>query len=227
MDCINTAYRVFTIIEPELRISQISLPVNRYFQYRDNFVHSLSMLSVLARISGFRLLSSLDGKVQYYVYCMGRASTVETHPQFDLITDLLFDRQPDEIIAKSVVPELSPSAIRRYRLKSGLTGARPISPPESMSRVDKLWVQSGYVGIYQTAMRDPKCPDLPSARAALDSLSRLNGYDAPKRSESLTLNVHALGSAQLQTQLAHALQAIPEHERKALLADSAIDILPE
>ncbi len=58
--------------------------------------------------------------------------------------------------------------------------------------------------------------DLPTARATLDSIARLKGYDAPRRTESVSLNLHALGTAALAEQLKAALHSLPEHERKSL-----------
>ena len=73
-----------------------------------------------------------------------------------------------------------------------------------------------------------KKPDLVAARSALDSICRLNGYDAPRRTESLNLNLHAMGAGQLAQQLQATIQALPASERAALLrSDPAIETTAE
>jgi hypothetical protein len=55
-------------------------------------------------------------------------------------------------------------------------------------------------------------------------LAKLNGWEAPRRTEAVTLNFHAMQPAQLAGQLQALIGALPESERKSLMAaEPAID----
>ena len=141
------------------------------------------------------------------------------------IVRLILAKTPAEEIARRITPSVSKHAIDRYRTKLKIRTDLPLPCVKSDTSVSKQWVEAEYVEIV-TSAKARRRPDLASARAALDSIARLNGYDAPRRTESVSLNLHALPSAQLAIALQSAVAGLPEHERKALLADHTIDIEP-
>ncbi len=147
-----------------------------------------------------------------------RESTIENHPQRAVIIEGLAKKIPFRKLAASVTPPVTANAVQRFAKKQ-LQRSQPFgrTATDSTSFTSKQWCEREYVTIYEAATRN-KRKDLPSARAALDSICRLNGYDAPRRTESAVLNVHALAPGALAGQLAAMLQALPEHERRALAA---------
>jgi hypothetical protein len=149
--------------------------------------------------------------------------SVADHPQVKLIIEGIQAKKSLRVIAASVTPPVSAMAIQRFKRHLELNAAMAIgNSANGTTCTSKAWVEREYVDIVSKAKRG-KRPDLPTARAALDSIARLNGYDAPRRSESLNLNLHAIGSDALAQQLATALHALPESERKQLLqAEPAI-----
>jgi hypothetical protein len=158
------------------------------------------------------------------------AFAVDSHPQHDdIIADILAGKPLQKIAAK-LTPKLSVMALSRYRAHLRQHNQQlEASRVNSDTCVSKGWVEAQYVSLYNRAALGDRAPkgkrvDLPTARASLDSIARLNGYDAPRRTESVSLNLHAIGSGQLAQQLQAALHALPEAERRALRqAEPAIE----
>ena len=155
------------------------------------------------------------------------ASSIDKHPQRQQITNAILTGQSLRSIASNTFPAVSLMALQRY--------SKSIRAPKSFTAKDvyvpttcatKQWAEGELVSIVATAKLSTRPESLTVARAAVMDLARLNGWEAPRRSENVSLNLHALPSAQLAIALQSAVAGLPEHERKALLADHTIDIEP-
>jgi hypothetical protein len=137
------------------------------------------------------------------------ASSLEQHPQHQQIIQLIAEGRSLRYIASHVNPPVGLMVLQRY--------AKFVVKPQLAARIsiDKLWVQSQLIDVVFQAKKNK---DLPTARAALVNIADLNGYNAPKRSESLAMNLHALAPAQLAAALRQAVTSLPAAARAELTA---------
>lgn len=145
-------------------------------------------------------------------------NAVDSHPQrAQIIADILAQK-PYRQIAATLRPPIHYTSIQRYANSIVAPAQRAsTSTISDANAVDKAWTQAKMVQIIETSMMAKK-PDLGIARATLVNLADLNGWNAPKRTESLVANLHALAPAQLRAVLAQVTSALPaamQHQLQA------------
>lgn len=124
-------------------------------------------------------------------------------------------------LSATLNPPIHFTSLQRYKRNMALQQPAPEPPP--MESVDKPWAEHQIVRIIKAAMGDSplqegdkRKPDLNLARAALRDLYEANGWMAPKRTESLTANLHALAPGQLRAALQQACSNLPPAMQREL-----------
>lgn len=154
------------------------------------------------------------------------ASSIDAHPQRTEIIEAIAAGRSYRDIAASVSPRVSLMTLQRYAKRDTVTTTPTIRRANTTASVDKQWAEERLVKIVDRAMLTGKVEHLNIARAALRDLYEANGWMAPKRTESLVANLHALAPAQLRTVLAQVCSSLPaamQHELAAAAPD-VIDV---
>ncbi len=145
-------------------------------------------------------------------------SSIDNHPQRQQIIDGILAGLTLNAIAQRTNPPVSPAAIQRYKQKVAARGAEKESHLDASGSVSKRWAEAELIQIVAKAQQSARPESLNVARGAIMDLAKLNGWEAPRRTESAVLNVHAVAPGQLAQQLSAMFSALPEHERRALAA---------